>query len=116
MTDTESYFTNDEQVIADAIKERYSEEQLCAFFLTKTIHSQYQLDDAQIENWYEDIFDNRPESTDTMRRELVLVYAKMLMEENLYDNHLFYWVKKYQALLMPEMDIFFNIEPGETQD
>ncbi len=105
--------TEDEKEIEKAIRKRFTEEQLCAYFLTKTIRSQYQFDDEFIEGWYEEIFDKKPDLVDNARRELVRAYTEMLMFENKYRFHLDYWLRQYQEKLLEELEAFFGGEPGK---
>lgn len=105
--------TEKEQEIEKEIRERFTEEQMCAYFLTKTIRSQYQFDDGFIENWYAEIFDRKPEKIENARRELVRAYANMLMFENKYRFHLDYWLRQYQEKLLVEIEAFFGGEPGK---
>ena len=86
---------------------------MCAYFLTKSIRSQYQFDNDLIENWYTEIFDKKPEQIKNARRELVQAYTKMLMFENKYRFHLDYWLRQYQEKLLVEMEAFFAGEPGK---
>ncbi len=95
------------------LRSKFTEEQMCAYFLTKTIRSQYQFDDAFIANWYEDVFKKKPEIKENARRELVQAYSSMLISENKYKNHLDYWIKQYQEKLITEMEVFFSGEPGK---
>lgn len=44
--------TEKEEEIDKEIGKKFSEEQMCACFLTITIRSQYQFDDDFIKNWY----------------------------------------------------------------
>lgn len=105
--------TEKEQAVEKKIREKFSEEQMCAFFLTKTIRSQYQFDDNFIQNWYEDIFNKKPDDIKNARRDLVLAYANMLMLEKKYRFHLNYWLREYQEKLPGEMETFFAGVPGK---
>lgn len=82
-------------------------------FLTKTIRSQYQFDDAFISDWYEEIFHKKPEYIENARRELVQAYTNMLMFEKKYRFHLDYWLRQHQEKLISEMELFFTEEPGK---
>lgn len=95
------------------LRERFTEEQMCAYFLTKTIRSQYQFDDVFIADWYEEIFGKKPELITNARCELVQAYTTMLMFEKKYQNHLHYWIRQYQENIINEMDRFFDGEPGK---
>lgn len=101
-----------EKQYATEIRKAFTEEQMCAYFLTKTIRSQYQFDDAFISDWYEEIFDKKPEQIKNTRRELVQAYTNMLMFENKYQFHLDYWIHQYQENLIVEIDNFFGGKPG----
>lgn len=46
--------TEAEKAIEARIRERFSEQQMCAYFLTKTIRSQYQFDDEFVSGWYQE--------------------------------------------------------------
>lgn len=105
--------TEAEEKIEKILRDKFTEEQMCAYFLTKTIRSQYQFDDEFISNWYQEIFDAKPEHIDNARRELVQAYAKMLMIEKKYRFHLDYWLRQYQGKLIDEMESFFGGEPGK---
>lgn len=54
---------------------KFTEEQMCVYLLTKTIRCQYRFDDEFISNWYEEIFNNKPEHIDSARRELIQAYT-----------------------------------------
>ena len=99
--------------IEKKLREKFTEEQMCAYFLTKTIRRQYQFDDAFIANWYEDVFKKKPEIKANARRELVQAYTSMLIGENKYKNHLDYWIEQHQEKLISEMESFFGGEPGK---
>lgn len=105
--------TEAEEKIEKALRNKFTEEQMCAYFLTKTIRSQYQFDDEFITNWYEEIFNKKPEHIETARRELVHSYTNMLMFEKKYRFHLDYWLRQYQEKLITEMESFFGGEPGK---
>ena len=105
--------TKTEEKIEQEIRSRFTEEQMCAYFLTKTIRSQYQFDDEFIANWYEKIFDRRPEHIENARRELVQSYTNMLLIEKKYRFHLDYWLRQYQVKLISEMEVFFGGEAGK---
>ena len=105
--------TEAEEKIEKELRNRFTEEQMCAYFLTKTIRSQYQFDDEFISNWYEEIFEKRPVHKDSARRELVKAYTNMLMFEKKYRFHLDYWLRQYQESLITEMESFFGGEPGK---
>jgi len=104
--------TNTEEKIEQELRSQFSEEQMCAYFLTKTIRSQYQFDDEFVAGWYEDIFGKKPENKKEVRRQLVKVYTEKLMFENNYRFHLDYWLRKYQEKLITEMESFFGGEAG----
>jgi hypothetical protein len=105
--------TKAEEKIEEEIRKKYSEEQICAYFLTKTIRSQYQFDDDFISNWYAEIFDKKPEKIENARRELVQAYTNMLMFEKKYRFHLDYWLRQYQEQLLTELEEFFAGEAGK---
>ncbi len=105
--------TEAEEKIEKELRSKFTEEQMCAYFLTKTIRSQYQFDDEFVLNWYEQIFNKKPENTKDIRRELVKTYTEMLMFENKYRFHLDYWLRQYQERLITEMESFFGGEAGK---
>ena len=105
--------TESEENIEKELRSKFTEEQMCAYFLTKTIRSQYQFNDEFISNWYEDIFNKKPENIENARRELVQAYTNMLMFEKKYRFHLDYWLKQYQEKLIVEMESFFGGNPGK---
>ncbi len=105
--------TDAEKQVEEKLRKKFTEEQMCAYFLTKTIRSQYQFDDEFISGWYEELFDKKPEHIDNARRDLVKEYAHMLMIEKKYRFHLDYWLRQYQEKLIPEMESFFAGEPGK---
>ena len=105
--------TEDEEKIEKELRNKFTEEQMCAYFLTKTIRSQYQFGNDFISNWYEEIFDKKPDHIEYARRELVSAYTNMLMFEQKYRFHLDYWLRQYQGKLISEMESFFGGEPGK---
>jgi len=105
--------TKDEEEIEKQIRQKFTEEQMCAYFLTKTIRSQYQFDDEFIIGWYEEIFNKKPEKPEEARRLLVKEYTNMLMFENKYRFHLDYWLRQYQEKLIIELESFFAGEAGK---
>jgi len=105
--------TEKEEEIEKEIRSRFTEEQMCAYFLTKTIRSQYQFDDDFIADWYEEVFDKKPKAIENTRRELVCAYTDMLMIEKKYRFHLDYWLRQYQEKLIDEMTYFFSGKPGQ---
>ncbi|MFV1997274.1 MAG: hypothetical protein ACC641_04600 [Acidiferrobacterales bacterium] len=105
--------TRSEKEIEEKIRERFTEEQMCAYFLTKTIRSQYQFNDDFISGWYEEIFGRKPEDSENARRELVRAYTDILMLENKYRFHLDYWIRQLQGNLIVEMEAFFEGQPGQ---
>lgn len=105
--------TDAEEKIEEKLRGKFTEEQMCAYFLTKTIRSQYQFDDNFIINWYEEIFNKKPDKVEDARRELVKEYTNMLMFEKKYRFHLDYWLRQYQEKLITEMESFFAGEPGQ---
>ncbi len=105
--------TEAEEIIGKKLRSKFTEEQMCAYFLTKTIRSQYQFDDEFISSWYEEIFNQKPEYIENSRCELVQAYTNMLMFEKKYRFHLDYWLRQYQEKLITEMESFFGGEPGK---
>jgi Rps23 Pro-64 3,4-dihydroxylase Tpa1-like proline 4-hydroxylase len=100
--------TENEKQIEGQLRERFSEEQFCAYFLTKTIRSLYQFDNEFIQQWYEETFNRKSERPEDARRELVQAYTRMLMVENKYRFHLDYWLRQYQGTIVKEMEDFFG--------
>ena len=105
--------TDEEKDIEATIRELFTEEQMCAYFLTKTIRSQYQFDDEFIAHWYQEIFNKPAEQPEHARKELVQAYTQMLMFENKYRFHLDYWIRQYKDKLVDKMQAFFGGEPGK---
>lgn len=105
--------TDAEKQVEEKLRKMFTEEQMCAYFLAKTIRSQYQFDDEFVASWYEEIFDKKPEHIGNVRCELVRAYTNMLMFENKYRFHLDYWLRQYQENLISEMESFFSGEPGK---
>jgi len=105
--------TPTEEKIKTSVINKFTEEQMCAYFLTKTIRSQYQFDDTFITDWYEEIFNKKPDAIENARRDLVKAYADMLMFEKKYKFHLDYWLRQLQGNLISEMESFFGGEPGK---
>ncbi len=112
MPKTVDKLTEDEEKIEEELRSKFSEEKLCAYFQTKTIRSQYQFNDDLITDWYEEIFNKKPEKVEKARRELK-EYTNMLMLEKKYRFHLDYWLRQYQEKLVTEMELFFGGEPGK---
>ncbi len=104
--------TKAEKQIESELRSKFTEEQMCAYFLTKTIRSQYQFDDEFVLGWYKEIFNKTPENSKDVRRELVKAYTDMLMFENKYRFHLDYWLRQYQERLITEMEAFFSGKAG----
>ena len=105
--------TESEEQIEEQLRSKFTEEQMCAYFLTKVIRSQYQFDDDFISDWYEEIFNKKPNKIEQARCELVNAYANMLMFERKYRSHLDYWLRQYQERLIAVMEAFFSGEPGK---
>ncbi len=105
--------TEAEEEIEKELREKFTEEQMCAYFLTKTIRSQYQFDDEFVSDWYEEIFNQKPDNREDARRHLVKAYTDMLMFENKHRFHLDYWLRQYQERLITEMESFFSGEAGK---
>lgn len=105
--------TEAEKKVEEVLRSKFTEEQMCAYFLTKTIRSQYQFDDEFIVGWYEEIFNKKPNRVEEARRELVKEYTNMLMFEKKYRFHLDYWLRQYQRKLIAEMEEFLGGEPGK---
>ncbi|HHI94798.1 MAG TPA: hypothetical protein ENK04_15050 [Gammaproteobacteria bacterium] len=105
--------TEKEEAIEKELRKRFTEEQMCAYFLTKTIRSQYQFNDEFISGWYEEIFNKKPDEIKKARRELVKEYTNMLMFDKQYRFHLDYWLRQYQEKLITEMESFFGGEAGK---
>ena len=102
-----------EEEIKSNIRDKFTEEQMCAYFLTKTIRSQYQFDDEFVMDWYEKIFEKKSDNVENVRKKLVEAYTRMLMIENKYENHLDYWIKQHKEKLVSDMELFFGGDPGK---
>jgi len=61
--------TATEEKIEQELRARFTEEQMCACFLTKTIRSVYQFDDEFAAGWYEKIFGEKPGKNEEVRRQ-----------------------------------------------
>lgn len=105
--------TEEEKTIEAAIRKAFTEEQMCAYFLTKTVRSLYQFEDDFIANWYAEMFDKQPDPIADARRELVQAYTRILMVEHNYRYILDYWLRQYQLGLLDEMQVFFGGEAGK---
>jgi len=105
--------TTFEERIEEKIHCKFTEEQMCAYFLTKTIRSQCQFNDDVISDWYEEIFNKKPDKIKDARCELVKAYTNMLMFEKKYRAHLDYWLRQYQEKLITEIEFFVSGEPGK---
>ena len=99
--------TMTEEKIEQVLRSRFSEEQMCAYFLPMTIRSWYQFDDEFVAGCYEKIFGKKPEQNQQISCELIKAYTEMLMFKNKYRFHLDYWTRKYQQKLITEMESFF---------
>jgi hypothetical protein len=113
MPGTVDKLTAAEEKIEEELRSTFTEEQMCAYFLTKTIRGQYQFDDDFISNWYEEVFDTKPDRIESTRRELVQTYTNMLMFEKKYRFHLDYWLRRYQEKNISQMESFFGGKPGK---
>lgn len=96
--------------ITNFLKWKYTEEQLCVYFLSKNIRSIYHFDDDFIVNWYKDIFGSEVPVGRSARQELILFYTKMLMTESKYEAHLEYWVEKSGSKIFSEVEEYFMVE------
>ena len=105
--------TKEEEILASEIKNKFTEQEMGAYFLTKTIRSQYQFDDEFIRKWYIDIFGKEPIDKRMARPELIQSYTTMLLFEKKYIYHLRYWLREYQEGLMIEMTSFFSGKAGK---
>ena len=103
----------EEKNIEAQLRQQFSEDQMCAYFLTKTVRSLYQFDDDFIAGWYREMFDQPPAPGVNTRNELVQAYTRILMVERKYRYILDYWLRQYQAGLLDEMQAFFGGEPGK---
>lgn len=104
--------TDTEEKIEQELRARFTEEQMCAYFLTLTIRSVYQFDDEFVAGWHEELFGNKQGNKVEVRRRLVKAYTEMLMFENKYRFHLDYWLRKNQQNLIPEMESFLSGKAG----
>jgi hypothetical protein len=94
--------------ISDFLRWKYSEDELCVYFLSKNIHTIYQLDDDYITNWYGDVFDTSLTDKVNARKKLIVFYTNMLMNENKFESHLDYWVEKCGRKILNDIDVFFS--------
>lgn len=105
--------TKEEQKIEKKVLDTYTEEEICAYFLSKNLRSIYQFDDDFIEDWYSQLFDSPLNDTETKRTRLAMAYARMLLMDRLYDNHMKYWIRQLQSGILMEMKAYFSGEPGK---
>lgn len=112
MPQIEGELTKAEERIEQELRSRFTEEQMCAYFLTKTIYSLYQFDDEFVAGWYEETFGKKPQKNENVRCQLVKAYTQMLMFENKYRFHLDYWLRKYQEKLIIKIESFLGNETG----
>jgi len=94
--------------VSSFLKWQYSEEQLCAYFLSKNIQNIYQLDDDFIKNWYEKIMKIGLGEGVSGRQELILYYSNALIVERKYEGLLEYWVERYGRSILDDIEDFFN--------
>jgi len=113
MPDIVKELTDKEKQIENVLKQKFSEEQMCVYFLTKTARSIYQFDDEFVLNWYQQIFERPPNDSANTRKELLRAYLEMLMFENKYQFHVNYWIRQLQEAIVDEMEVFFSGSPGQ---
>ena len=104
--------TDTEEKIEQELRARFTEEQMCAYFLTKTIRSVYQFDDEFVAGWYEKVFGEKPGKNEEVRRQLVKAYTEMLMFENKYRFHLDHWLRQFKHTLIEKMESYFGGKTG----
>lgn len=105
--------TPSEEEIREQLLKSFSVEQVYAFFLSKNLRSIYQFDEDFIDGWFEQIFNTTENKISSKRVELFLEYARMLLLNHNYENHLKYWIRHNQTDLIEEMNAYFRGEGGE---
>lgn len=104
--------TEKELTIENQVYGSYSEEQICAYFLSKNLRSIYQFSDEFVNNWHSQIFESKIDTSKSRRIDLVFEYANMLMIEKKIENHMKYWVRQLQSEILVDMANFFDGDGG----
>jgi hypothetical protein len=107
--------TPEEHVIADKIRHKFTVDQQCAYYLTKTVRSIYQMDEAAVEAWRQELGDDTDSELET-RVSLVKAYTQMLAVEHKYQFHLEYWLRHFQEQLIDEIEEFLSGLPPHLAD
>ncbi len=116
--------TENEKVMKQEIEKRFSPEQQCAFYLTKTIRSVHQMTDEQVRDWNEELRGMWKEYKQSEfpfahlsdRKGILMAYSVVLTEDQLYEFHLDYWLRHYQEALSDEIAEFLSgVPPHLTQ-
>jgi len=97
----------EELIIAEKVNRKFTVDQQCAYYLTKTVRSIYQMNDAAIEAWRQELGDYANTELDA-RISLVQAYTQILMVEQNYQFHLEYWLRHFQDRLIDEIDAFLS--------
>lgn len=111
--------TPTEEKIAAQIKGRFSIEQQSAYYLTKTIRSVYQMEEEDVVAWRDEILsswqqymgEEFPYGELTPRQAVVMAYSVILVEKQMYEFHLDYWLRAYQEKLLDKLEDFFSSLP-----
>jgi len=99
--------TPEERVIAEKVNQKFSVSQQCAYYLTKTIRSIYQMDDAAVEMWRQELGGYADSELET-RASIVKAYTQILVVEHNYQYHLEYWLRHFQEQLIDEIEEFLS--------
>jgi hypothetical protein len=96
-----------ERAVADEVNRKFTVDQQCAYYLTKTVRSIYQMDDAAVEAWRRELADAADPELEP-RAALVVAYTRMLLVEQNCQFHLEYWLRHFQERLIDEIDAFLS--------
>jgi len=97
----------EELIIAEKVNRKFTVDQQCAYYLTKTVRSIYQMDDAAVEAWRQELAGYANTELDD-RTALVQAYTQILMVEQKYQFHLEYWLRHFQGQLIDEIEEFLS--------
>lgn len=96
-----------ELIIAEKVNQKFSASEQCAYYLTKTVRSIYQMDEAAVEDWRQELGAYADCELDA-RTSLIKAYTQILMVEQKYQFHLEYWLRHYQEHLIDEIEEFLS--------
>lgn len=100
-----------QKAIVEKINELFTTEQQCAFFLGKTIQSIYQMDDEKVHQWLEAVDEKHAADHLTARQTLIHAYTRFLIDEQLCQNHVEYWVRHCPDQLVDDITAFLSGKP-----